>query len=273
MSENTPTRPELSFEDFSHENGITYWYATEFMGMLGYPNMTSFSNPIKRAMQACLAVNIDTQDNFNKIERIVDGNTITDYKLTRFACYMISMNGDPKKEGVAKAQTYFASQAEKIHLMLVRTGDIDRVITRADIAEGNKALQSAAAKSGVTKFGLFHDAGYRGLYNAGLNEVKKRKGLKQTDNLMDYIGRTELAANLFRITLTEENLKNQTIIDERHANSIHHQVGKDVRAMVMKNTKGIPPENLKVESKINETQKQLKKVNKELNEIDKKKKK
>ena len=268
MSEDT-TIPDISFEDFSHENGITYWLATEFMGMLGYPNMASFSKPMKRAMQACLAVNIDTQDNFNKIDRIVDGHTISDYKLTRFACYMIAMNGDPKKPEVAKAQTYFASQAEKIHLMLVGTGDIDRVITRADIVEGNKALQSAASNSGVTKFGLFHDAGYRGLYNGGLNEIKKRKGLKPTDNLMDYIGRTELAANLFRITLTEENLKNKTIISEKYANSVHNQVGKDVRAMVIKNT-GVAPENLKTENRINETSKQLKKVNKELNKIDKK---
>ncbi|MCW3084384.1 MAG: damage-inducible protein [Bacteroidetes bacterium] len=264
------TTPDVSFEDFSHENGITYWLATEFMGMLGYPNMASFAKPLKRAMQACLAVNIDTQDNFNKIERMLeDASTITDYKLTRFACYMIAMNGDSKKPEIAKAQTYFASQAEKIHLMLVGTGDIDRVITRADILEGNKALQSAAAGSGVTKFGLFHDAGYRGLYNSSLSDIKKKKGLKQTDNLMDFIGRTELAANLFRITLTEENLKNAKVVNEKHASSIHNQVGKDVRAMVIKNT-GVAPENLKTEKKINEAAKQLKKVNKEMNRIDKK---
>jgi DNA-damage-inducible protein D len=266
MTDITTVKNEPGFEDFSHENGITFWYATEFMTMLGYPTMASFAKPMNRAMQACLVASIDTHDNFVKVNRIVDDVTITDYKLTRFACYMIAMNGDSKKPLVAKSQAYFAQQAEKIHLLLDGANDVERIITREEIKEGHKGLLASAKKSGITtgaQFQLFQDAGYRGLYNRSVKDVKKMKGVNEKHNIMDYMGRTELAANLFRLTLTEEKLNNIKTNPQR-ANEIHKNIGAQVRQMVVDNT-GMAPENLPVERRITEVQKNLKKANKQLN--------
>ncbi|MBI4946008.1 MAG: damage-inducible protein [Bacteroidetes bacterium] len=272
MSNEIPNTDELSFEDFSHENGITYWWATEFMKFLGYENMSSFAAPIKRAMQACLASNIDVQDNIEKQDRIVDGVTITDYKLTRFGCYLIAMNANPKHKAVAAAQVYFAKQAENIQLLLDGSNDVDRLLTREDIKEGNKALVSTAKSKRVIDFKMFHHAGYMGLYNQSRDSVKRKKGIDINEDLIDYMGRTELAANLFRITLTEENLKNSKLSGDKHAQDIHFKVGRQVRNMVEQNT-GMSPEDLKADRKLGEAKRQLKLAQKKFNKIDGKKKK
>jgi DNA-damage-inducible protein D len=258
------SQPTPTFEDFSHENGITYWWASEFMAMLGYSTMTSFTKPLNRAMQACLSINIDCHDNFKKTERVIDGNTVTDYKITRFGCYMIAMNGDVKKQEVASAQVYFANQAEQINLLLAGSNDVDRLILRDEIKGGNKSLMSTAKHSGVVNYGLFMDAGYRGMYNSSIKAVAKKKGLEVSKNLFDYMGKTELSANWFRITLTEEKLKQQAVSHETHANQIHKQVGSDIRKMVKENT-GLNPEQLPVERRLGDVSKELKKANKQLN--------
>ena len=264
IDENTSENSkQLTFEDFSHQNGITYWWASDFMKMMGYPNLVSFTKPINRAMQACLSINIDCHDNFIKTERIIDGNTISDFKLTRFACYMIAMNGDIKKPEVARAQVYFAKQAEQINVMLAGSNDVDRLITREEIKDGNKSLMSAAKSSGVVNFGLFMDAGYMGMYNSGIKKITQRKGVP-VGKLYDYMGKTELSANLFRIALTEENLKQKNIFNEAHANQIHRKVGAEIRKMVKDNT-GLNPEELPVERRLADVGKALKKANKELN--------
>lgn len=259
--ENTP---ELTFEDFSHENGIIYWWASEFMAMLGYPNMTSFAKPIQRAMQACLSSNIDCHDNFIKVDRIVNTIPITDYKLTRFGCYMIAMNGDVKKPEVAAAQVYFAKQVEKIDGVIAGANEVERLITREEIKGGNKSLMATAKAAGVQNFGLFQDAGYRGMYNAPIKTITKRKGLEANKNLYEYMGKTELAANLFRIAMTEEKLKKLQINQEFAANTVHKQVGADVRKMVVENT-GLNPEDLPIERRLGDVSKELKRTNKQLN--------
>jgi len=266
--DNTPENEvnhTLTFEDFSHQNGITYWWASDFMKMMGYPNLISFTKPINRAMQACLSINIDCHDNFIKADRIVDGNHISDFKLTRFACYMISMNGDIKKPEVARAQVYFANQAEQINLMLSGSNDVDRLIIRGEIKDGNKSLMSAAKGSGVVNFGIFMDAGYLGMYNTGMKKLTQRKGLQPNQSLFDYMGKTELSANLFRIALTEEKLKQQIIFNEGNANQIHKKVGSDIRKMVKENT-GLNPEQLPIERRLGDVTKELKKANKQLND-------
>lgn len=254
-----------NFEDFGHENGVKYWWASDFMLMLDYPSMASFIKPINKAMAACLSVNIDIHDNFVKTDRVIDGQHNVDYKLTRFACYMVSMNCDSKKQPVAEAQAYFARQAEKIDLILEGKKDLERLLIREEVKEGNKILNSAAKASGVRNYGLFTDAGYRGLYNAGITDVKRKKGVNKDHNLIDYMGRTELAANLFRITLTEEKLKKAGWVGEKNANAIHNKVGKQVRKMVRDNT-GKNPEDLKPERRLNEVTKELKKANKKLSQ-------
>lgn len=252
------------FEDFGHQNGFKYWWATDFMGMLQYQSMDSFSKPIRKAMSACLTVNIDVHDNFIKESRIIDNNTFDDYKLTRFACYMIAMNCDVKKQRVAQAQAYFAKQAERIDVVLEGTKDLERILAREEVKEGNKILNSSAKAVGVRNFGRFIDSGYRGLYNRSIKSVKELKGVDEKHNLIDYMGRTELAANLFRITLTEEKLNNSGFIGEKKASDIHKSVGKQVRKMVKDNT-GKYPEELKPERRLNIVTKELKKANKKLN--------
>ena len=255
----------LTFEDFGHQNGITYWWASDFMKMMGYPNLTAFTKPINRAMQACLSINIDCHDNFIKADKIVDGHYITDFKLTRFACYMIAMNGDIKKPEVARAQVYFAKQAEQINLMLSGSDDVDRLIIRDEIKDGNKSLTSTAKSSGVINFAFFMDAGYMGMYNTGIKKLTQKKGLQSGQSLYDYMGKTELSANLFRIALTEEKLKQQNIFNENHANQIHRKVGSDIRKMVKENT-GLNPEDLPIERRLGDVSKELKKANKQLND-------
>lgn len=255
---------EVTFEDYGYENGTRYWWASDFSSMLGYASMKSFQNPINKAIKSCMTANIDFHEDFVRQERIIDGNKISDYKLTRFACYMVAMNADSKKNQVAQAQVYFADQVDKINLILEGANDLERLQIRDEIKAGNTSLHAAAKSHGVQNFGLFNHAGYKGMYNRGIKDVKKRKGIKPNADHFDFMGRTELAANLFRITLTEERLKNSASNSEYVAKGIHNQVGQAVRKMVKDNT-GQYPEDLKTERRLGEVKKELKKATKELN--------
>jgi DNA-damage-inducible protein D len=259
--------PIPAFDDFTIVGEVAdaakTWWASDLAQMLGYNDITSFAKTIRRAMGACLSANIDCSDEFSKTKRVVDGNVVDDFKLTRFACYMVVMNGDSKKPQVARAQVYFAQQAEQFDLILEGKNDVERIIARAEITDGNKSLNAAAAASGVTNFAIFNDAGYRGLYNMGIKQVTVKKGVAN-GTLLDHMGRTELAANLFRITLTEDRLKMTNVKGENNACLVHRSVGKGVRDMVRDNT-GMYPEDLPVERKLGEVQRQLKKANKQLN--------
>lgn len=265
-------KQDLTFEDYGHENGMKYWWASEFSEMLGYASFESFMKPINKAIQSCMAANIQYYDDFVRDRRIVNDSLIDDFKLSRFACYMVAMNADAKKPQVAKAQVYFADQVEKINVILEGSNDLERLQTREEIKLGNISLNSAAQQSGVSKdrFGLFHDAGYRGLYNNGIKMVKKNKGIPESADHFDYMGRTELAANLFRITLTEDRLRKNQVYGEQAAMDVHKSVGKQVRKMVIDNT-GVAPENLRTERRLGDVKKELKKVNVALNQANKKK--
>lgn len=254
----------LTFEDYGHENGMRYWWASEYSQMLGYASIDSFRKSINKAIQAFMAAGLDYFEDFRNELRVINDRSFQDIKLSRFACYMVAMNADSKKPQVAKAQVYFADQVEKINLILEGHNDMDRLLTREEIKEGQKALASAAKGAGVINFGFFQDSGYRGLYNMGVKDLKKRKGINVNHDHFDYMGRTELAANLFRITLTEEKLKNSFISNEQAASNIHKNVGRQVRKMVMDNT-GVAPENLKPERRLNEVKKEIKKASKALN--------
>mgnify|MGYP000492387311 CR=1 FL=1 len=168
---NPVSMSNVTFEDLGYQNGFKYWWASEFMSMLDYPSMTSFQKPLNKAMSACLTVGIDIHENFVKVEREIEGEIVGDYKLTRFACYMVAMNCDIKKPVVSRAQAYFAKQAEKIDLILEGTNDLERLLSREEVKEGKKLLNATAKKAGVENFGLFTHAGYRGLYNKGIQAV------------------------------------------------------------------------------------------------------
>lgn len=260
---------ELTFEDFKNENGLTYWWATDLMKMLDYPNMKSFQKVLDRATKSLVSLNIPHYENIVPEYRDVDGQSFQDFKLTRFACYIAVMNGDPKKENVAMAQSYFAQQTRKFELYLENNQEIDRILIREELTEGNKSLASAAKKAGVHDYAKFANAGYLGMYNMPSWKLEKKRNVKK-GKLMDYMGRTELAANLFRITQTEERIKSKSIIGQAGLEATHYDVGKEVRDIVKKNT-GSVPENLPQERQLPEIKKELKGGYRKMKKEDKRK--
>jgi DNA-damage-inducible protein D len=246
----------LSFEDFKQENGISYWWASDLMTMLGYPNMKSFQKVLDRATKAFVSLNISHYNNILAEQRIVNGSIFQDFKLTRFACYLSVMNGDSKKIEVARAQAYFAEQTRKFELYLENNQEIDRILIREELTEGNKSLSSTIKQAGVQDYAKFTNAGYLGMYNMTSWRLEKKRGIKK-GRLMDFMGRTELAANLFRVTQTEERIKNKRIKGQANLEQTHYQVGKEVREIIKKNM-GKSPENLPKEKQLPDVKKELK---------------
>ena len=262
---------KLTFEDFKNENGLTYWWASDLMEMLGYPNMKSFQKVLDRTTKAFVSLNIPHYENILATQREIDGLDVQDFKLTRFACYMTVMNGDPKKNEVAQAQSYFAQQTRKFELYIQDNTEIDRLLIREELTEGNKSLASAAKHAGVVNFANFQNAGYIGMYNMKSWQLEKKRGVKK-GKLMDNMGRTELAANLFRITQTEEIIRNKRVKGQDNLEQTHFQVGKEVRNIIKKNV-GKLPENFSQEKQLPEIKKELKKGYKKMNTEDNKPKK
>ncbi len=263
--------PTPSFEDFRHENGMVFWWASDFMRMLGYDNMQGFRKVIDRATNTMISLGVKHYEHIIAFERSVDGKKMEDFKLTRFACYLIAMNGDTKKPKVAQAQAYFVEQTRKFEVYVQGARDIDRLLYRDELKQGNKALASAASNAGVTDFKTFQSKGYLGLYNSKMWKIKELKGLAPDSKieLQDYMGRTELAANLFRVTQTEERLKKENIKGQTKAEDTHYKVAKAVRELVKENT-GKYPEELPAERRLPELKKELKKGMKFLTGVDKK---
>ena len=259
-----------SFEEIKHtdENGIEFWYARELMKVLQYVKWQNFEKIINKAMIACENSKISIKDCFTDVSKpIISGKgkeeLIEDYKLTRYACYLIAQNGDSRKKVIALAQTYFAVQtrkqeiSEKEYSML--TEDEKRFYQRNLTRKGNYSLNQVAKDAGVKNFDKFHNAGYKGLYNGETaNDIAKRKGLRYREDILDNMGSEELAANLFRITQTESRLKRDKVDTEKKANKTHYEVGKKVRKAIA-DIGGTMPEDLPRPKK---SLKQLEKENK-----------
>ena len=240
-------RNNNTFEDIKHidENGIEYWYARELMPILQYSNWQNFEKIINKAKISCDNSDISVLDHFtdvNKMVKIGSGayREQIDYKLSRYACYMIAQNGDSRKKVIALAQTYFAVQtrkqeiSEKEYSML--TEDEKRFYQRNLTRKGNYSLNQAAKNAGVKNFDRFHNAGYKGLYNGETaDDIAKRKGLRYREDILDNMGSEELAANLFRITQTEKKKKKDNISGEKEANKTHYNIGKNIRDVIAKN--------------------------------------
>ncbi len=259
---------ELSFEDFKHQNGIIYWLATEFMNMLGYTDLKTFQRVIDRTTRALISLGINQYEN---IIPLIEDGSVYDYKLTRFACYLAAMNADPKKLQVAQAQAYFAAQTRKFEVYVQNNSDMERLLFRDELAEGHKSLQSSAQQAGVEDYAKFMNAGYLGMYNMLNTRLANRRNVDKS-KLFETMGRTELAANLFRITQTEERIKSQKIHGQCALEQTHHDVGKEVRDMVIRNT-GKTPESLPQEKRLPEVKKELKKDFREMKKIDNRKSK
>jgi DNA-damage-inducible protein D len=243
--------------------GIEYWEARELMPLLGYKKWERAEEVIARAARACINSGQAVDNHFHRLGKMVDigSNTVRqvrDWKLDRFACYLIAQNGDPKKQEIAMAQTYFAIQTRKHEIFEQLSESDKRLFIRGQVTEHNKKLFKTAKKVGVTSFGSFNDAGYKGLYGMSLGEIEKKKEIKKGE-LLDRAGAPELAANLFRITQTDEKIKNDNIKGNYNATQTHFMVGGKVRQTI-KDIGGTLPENFQPEKHIKELKSEKRKL-------------
>ena len=270
MASDLINRTEKDFESIKHidENGIEFWYARELMLVLEYKQWRRFEQVIERAKEACKNSNISIDDHFADVGKIVKAGAankdIGDIKLTRYACYLIAQNGDSRKKAIALAQTYFAVQTRKQEITRQEyeqlSEDEKRLYTRQNVKDKNKYLFDTAKLAGVKNYGKFNNYGYRGLYNGETaKDIANRKGISDKEDILDYMSSTELAANLFRITQTDEVLKNKNINNEDDACITHHKVGQAVRQTIKK-IGGTMPEDLPTPTK------SAKQIEKEKNE-------
>jgi len=237
-----PTITGLSFEGLKQTNdhGAEYWSARDLQSLLGYGQWRRFEDAIKRAITSCEQSGNKPDYHFAGAGKMIElgkggVREVEDYQLSRFACYLIAQNGDPRKPEIAQAQKYFAIQARRQELTDQLAADVERLELRKQTSEEFKALSGAAQQAGVQNrmFGVFHDAGYKGLYGGlGGEDIKTRKRIPSKENLMDRMNATELAANQFRMTQTRDKLARENIHDQQQAIRAHEQVGKEVRAAI-----------------------------------------
>lgn len=257
---------ELSFGSLKKQNqhGIEYWSARDLQPCLGYTEWRKFKNAIKKAVESCTQSGNDPNHHFVGAAKQIEfgkGATqmIEDYHLSRFACYLIAQNGDPRKPEIAQAQKYFAIQTRRQEIFDQMAADLERLEVRAQAADEFKTLSGAAREAGVQDkmFGIFHDAGYKGLYGGlGVDAIKARKGIAPKENLMDRMGVTELVNNQFRMVQTREKLQREDIKSQRDAIETHEAVGKEVRKAIAK-IGGTLPENIPPAEPISNVKKRL----------------
>ena len=247
---------ESLFESIRHVNkyGQEFWYARDLQIALEYTEWRNFCKVIEKAKEACRGSNNAVSDHFVDVNKIVNAGAtskdIGDIQLSRYASYLIVQNGDPRKKVIALGQTYFAvktRQQELIENYENLSEDQKRIAIRQEMKEHNKMLVAAAKDAGVETtldYAIFQNYGYMGLYG-GLkaSDIKERKGLKKSQDILDYMGYEELAANLFRATQTEAKLRRENIQGKQEANKTHFEVGKKVRDTI-KDLGGTMPEDL-----------------------------
>lgn len=263
-----------NFESYSKENGYTHWSALDLMEMLGYTNWSTFNHVISKAMATCNTLNIPIVGNFDQVEKIVDGKSILDFKLSRFACYLVSMNGNVNMPQVAKSQAYFATIAGAVQDYQLEAEKVERLQVRSEISEREKTLIGVAFSQGLEKtgYGFFQNAGYRGMYNQNINQLKSKRNIDTNRSLLDFMGKDELAANLFRITQTELKIKNENVRGQSLLENAAESVGKKVRRTMI-DISNTAPEHLPKQEDIKEVKKGLKKTSKVLKQIGPTKKK
>jgi DNA-damage-inducible protein D len=263
----TPDPNRQSFEELRKANlhGAEYWSARDLQPLLGYRQWRRFEEAVQRAVTSCQQSGNDPDYHFagaGKMVALGSGSEreIPDFQLSRFACYLIAQNGDPRKPAIAEAQKYFAVQTRRQELSDAYAADIERIELREQAKHEFKALSGAAQDAGVQSrmFGVFHDAGYQGLYGGlGAEAIKKRKKIPTKENLMDRMDTTELAANQFRMTQARDKLKREGVRGEQRAIEVHRQVGQEVRGAIER-IGGTPPELLPPAEHIKEVKKRLK---------------
>ncbi len=259
---------ELRFEDLKkvNQHGIEYWSARDLQPCLGYSQWRYFENAVRKAIASSKQSGNNPAYHFAGARKQIQlgkgaSQMIEDYHLSRFACYLIAQNGDPRKPEIARAQKYFAIQTRRQEISDEIAADLERLELRKQASVEFKALSGAARDAGVQNkmFGIFHDAGYKGLYGGlGVDAIKARKGIGHKEQLMDRMNTTELAANQFRMTHAREKLKLEKIKNQRDAIETHEMVGKEVRAAIAKIGVAFP-ENIPPAEPIKNVEKRLKK--------------
>lgn len=248
---------EQTFESIKHinESGQEYWLARELQKVLEYSQWRRFCEAIERAKLACKNSGYNTDEHFADVGKSLpmpNGGVriIDDFMLSRYACYLIVMNGDPRKEVISVGQTYFAiktRQQELIDNYDKLSEDQKRLAIRNEMISHNKSLAEAAQMAGVIEprdYAIFQNKGYQGLYGGlGAKEIHSRKKLKKSQKILDFMGSTELAANLFRATQTDEKLRREKIRGKQAAYDAHYKVGRKVRQTI-KELGGAMPEDL-----------------------------
>ena len=251
---------EIIFENIKHidENGVEYWEARELMSLLEYKKWENFYKVINKAIIACKSSNKNDLEHFLEVRKpIIGGNgniqNVIDYRLSRYACYLIVQNSNPRKQSVALGQTYFAVQTRKQELTEKEYDDLSedekRLFRRNQVRKGNYNLNKIAVNSGVKDLARFHNAWYNGLYNGETaDDIFKRKKLRYREDILDNMCSEELANNIFRIAQTEAKLKRDNVDNEYTANSVHYEVGREVRNSI-KRLGGTMPEDLPTPNK------------------------
>ena len=246
------------FDTIRHEDdtGGEFWSARELAPVLGYRRWEQFPSVIAKAQEACEGSGYAPSDHFREVSKMIPTGkgahrSVQDWHLSRYACYLVVMNGDPQKPIIAAGQTYFAVQSRRQELAdeaaLAGLSEAQRrLFVREQLRAHNKQLAEAANAAGVITprdFALFQDHGYRGLYAGETARlIAERKGVKP-GQILEYMGSTELAANLFRATQTEEKLQREAISDKDLANRTYHDVGAAVRRTIAE-LGGTMPEDL-----------------------------
>ncbi len=269
---NTGMKNNTTFEEIKHidENGYEYWYARELQVVLNYKEWRKFEGVIHKAKNACMNSKTEVSEHFVDIDKTIKmpkgaSKKINEYKLSRYACYLIAQNGDSRKDVIALAQTYFAIQTRKQEMSEFEyselTEDEKRFYQRSLTKKGNYSLNQAAKEAGVKNYDKFHNYGYKGLYNGETaDDIAKRKKLRYREDILDNMGSDELIANLFRISQTEQKLKKENIKTETEANQVHYEVGSKIRETI-KELGGTMPEELPTPKKsLKELEKERKKL-------------
>jgi len=243
-----------------------HWMARELAAVLEYADWRNFEGVIEKARNSMRGMGVDPSNQVVETTTLIKHGKgakreAKDYFLSRYACYLIAMNGDSAKTVIATAQSYFAVQTRRMELEDEKMATERRIEMRSKVRDANKELGSAAKQAGVRNqsFGIFHDAGYRGLYNMPLREIREKKGIGK-DDLLDRSGHAELAANYFRITQTEQKLSRERIQGERAAIDTHREVGAEVRSTIDR-LGGTPPEKLEPEPSIKKLEREQKRKN------------
>ena len=263
---------EITFESIKHidENGFEYWLARELMLALEYKRWDKFCNVIENAKTACEKSNNIISDHFSQVGRMVEigsktSRNIIDFRLSRYACYLIVQNADPRKATVALGQTYFAIQTRKQEITEQEyaslSDDEKRFYQRKLTKQGNYTLQKVASSVGVKNMADFHNAGYKGLYNGETaDDIFKRKKLRYREDILDNMNEDELVANLFRINQTKQRLIRDNVQGEKEANDVHYEVGKKVRKAIA-DIGGMMPEEMPTPKKsLKELERERKKL-------------